>query len=222
MVIVFDLDDTLYEELTFVKSGFHAVSDFLASILNMSPHEIFSQLMVEFAIQRKHVFDRFLSKTGKKSSHLINHCLSVYRKHTPQIQLYPAASHCLRLLSNFPLYVVTDGNRLVQKRKCLALGLHNYVKKCFFTYSYGLKHAKPSPFCFQKICSIEQVPSRQVVYVGDNPYKDFVGIKPLGFHTIRVLTGPYSKMKLPPAFEAELRIADLSELTVALINKCLG
>jgi putative hydrolase of the HAD superfamily len=56
------------------------------------------------------------------------------------------------------------------------------------------------------------------VYIADNPYKDFVGIKPQGFATIRVLTGPYKDIAIGEAFEADWKIKDLSELP-ALIKK---
>jgi len=57
-----------------------------------------------------------------------------------------------------------------------------------------------------------------VIYIADNPNKDFVGLKPLGFKTIRVLKGPYKDLKKPPEFEADLNIRSLAELDVELLN----
>lgn len=212
MVIIFDLDDTLYEEMTYVQSGFQAVASYLSPLLNLGVDSIIKGLNVEFRIQRDKIFDRFLKKQGHDSRHLVGKCVSIYRGHPPQIQLFPEARVCLERLQNFPLYVVTDGNQRVQRRKFFALGLNAYIRKCVCTYAYGVHNSKPSPYCFQKICQWEKVNPSCVVYIADNPHKDFIGIKSLGFHTIRVLTGPYRTVTVPPAAEAEQVIHNLSEV----------
>lgn len=216
MAIVFDLDDTLYPELSFVYSGYQAVSAYLSPLLKMSPEEIEEELKAELKITRSQVFDRFLQKHKLYSRGLVKKCLSVYRGHVPMLELYPEALVCLKELQGNSLYVVTDGNKLVQKRKFEALGLDRYIKKCFYTYAHGIHRSKPSPYCFDRICRLEKTVPSKVVYVADNPYKDFVGIKPLGFQTIRVLTGPYRDCKVEPAYEADIQIADLSKLQRAL------
>ena len=212
MVIVFDLDDTLYPDISFVLSGFKAVAIYLSPLLGLASEDIQKELEQELKVQRSGVFDRFLQRQQKYSKQLVAKCLSIYRQHDPDIQLYPEADACLKRFEGDLLYVVTDGNKWVQKRKFLALGLATRVRKCLCTYAYGLKHSKPSPYCFLKICQWEKVKPEEVVYVADNPYKDFVGIKPLGFQTIRVLTGPYCHVQLTSEYEADRTIKDLSEL----------
>ncbi|WP_068470840.1 HAD family hydrolase [Candidatus Protochlamydia phocaeensis] len=221
MVIVFDLDDTLYEEMSFVRSGFSVVADYLSPLLHMPAQDIFHDLNDLVAVQRDSVFNRFLEEKGIHSLQLIKRCLSVYRGHQPSISLYPAAKACLERFQGHPLYIVTDGNKLVQRRKFLALGLDRLVRRCFFTYAHGLHRSKPSPYCFEKICQIERVDPSHVIYVADNPQKDFVGIKPLGFHTIRVLTGPYAQSQVELAYEAEVRIKSLDELDERLVRSLI-
>jgi putative hydrolase of the HAD superfamily len=219
MVIVFDLDDTLYPEITYVYGGFSAVSRYLSPLLHLTEEDIFLELTEELKVQRTSVFDRFLEKKGVKNRSLVLKCLSIYRQHDPIIRLFPEAEACLdRLKNNYPLYVVTDGNKLVQKRKFLSLGLQTKVKKCFCTHAYGLQHGKPSPYCFQKICQLEQVNPSQLLYVADNPFKDFIGLKPLGFKTLRVLKGPYRDVLVESVYEAEWKISNLNELDQKLIN----
>jgi len=212
MIIVFDLDDTLYDETTFVRSGYKAVAAYLSTQLKIDDEQIFRELWQELQIQRNHVFNRFLEKKGALRSQLVKRCLSIYRSHDPKIVLYPEARACLERFKDSPLYVVTDGNKIVQKRKFLALGLEKYIRRCMCTYAFGISHSKPSPYCFEKICQLEKVDPSQVMYVADNPAKDFVGIKPLGFKTVRVLKGAYSSMKVEPRFDADRIISDLSEL----------
>jgi putative hydrolase of the HAD superfamily len=216
MVIIFDLDDTLYEEQTFVLSGFRVVSQFLAPILQVTDLAIYHSLIEAFHIKREKVFDRVLDIYQAKTKKLISNCLAVYRSHSPNIHLFPGVKECLESLQSFPIYIITDGNKLVQKRKFMALGLEKYVKKCLCTYAYGLQHSKPSPYCFEKICHWERVQPHQVVYIADNPKKDFVGIKPLGFQTIRILTGAYKELKMDEQHEAAMTVRNINELNKIL------
>jgi putative hydrolase of the HAD superfamily len=117
---------------------------------------------------------------------------------------------------------VTDGNKIVQHKKIIALGLENMVKKYFISYRHGLKHSKPSPYCFLKIAQLEKSDPDKIIYIGDNVNKDFVGIKPLGFKTLRVLTGQHSGISKEKEFEADYTINSLKELTPQLLNKIYG
>jgi putative hydrolase of the HAD superfamily len=219
MVIIFDLDDTLYEELSFVRSGLAAVADFLSTICQRPSAAIYQGLLAQLAVARPQLFDRYLSTIGKKSSALVRKCVSIYRHHTPDIALYPEARACLLRLRKYPLYVVTDGNHRVQRRKFEALQLGDYVKKGYFTYAHGKEKSKPSPYCFEKIAHCEHQPFHRIVYVADNPHKDFVGLKPLNFHTIRVQTGPYKSLAVPPEYDAEISIPSLEALTEELLSR---
>ena len=116
-------------------------------------------------------------------------------------------------------YIVTDGNKLVQLNKIKALGLEKFMKKCFLTSNYGLKNVKPSPYCFLKICNIENVEPKEVVYVGDDPNKDFVGIKPLGFQTVRLLKGRYKNLIKPKKYQSDIVINSLRELNLKLLKE---
>jgi putative hydrolase of the HAD superfamily len=115
------------------------------------------------------------------------------------------------------LYIVTDGNKTVQKNKLIALGLHEMVKFCFITHRYSIRHAKPSPYCFLKICEREKVAAEKVVYIGDNPHKDFVGIKPFGFKTIRIKKGQYEDIVKSDEFEAKYCMNSISELSLDML-----
>jgi len=218
MVIVFDLDDTLFDERTFFFGGLHAVADYLSLVLDDDSDKIYQGLMRELSVEQNGIFDRFLEKRGIKSRQLIQKCLSVYRQHDPKITLLPAAQACLKRFKKYPMYVVTDGNKIVQKRKFMALGLESIIRKCLCTYAHGIHRGKPSPYCFEKICKLENVSSSEVIYVSDNPKKDFVGLKPLGFGTIRILYGPYKDLKVEASYDADITLNSLNDLTVPLLE----
>ncbi|MDB6081700.1 MAG: hypothetical protein JWO53_972 [Chlamydiia bacterium] len=218
-VIVFDLDDTLYEEISFVYSGFHAVATFLEPLTG-STEKTFTELQTLESKSRQAVFDRFLKEKNIFTKKLLQNCVSIYRHHHPKITLYKEALHCLNHLKNeYPLYLVTDGNRLVQRNKIQALQLDKWMKGTLCTSEYGLIHAKPSPYCFTKICTLEKVKPQDVVYVADNPHKDFIGLKPLGFQTVRVQTGKYKDVQPDRVHEAAYTIENLNESFLQWLNK---
>ena len=91
-----------------------------------------------------------------------------------------------------PLYLVTDGHKVVQQNKVDALGLAPYFRHAYLTHRYGIHHRKPSIRVFELMMRRERCAPRDIVYVGDDPSKDFRGIRPLGVHTLRVRTGRHA------------------------------
>lgn len=222
-VLVFDLDDTLYDELSFVKSGFREVANYLSEKYSIPCEESYEYMSRRLKLGRGKIFDDLLKKFSIYSKEKVRKCISIYRQYSPNIKLYEDANETLtRLLKNYSLYIITDGNKIVQKNKLEALGLINRVKFSFITYRYGIKNSKPSPYCFYKICERENVKASDVVYIGDNPHKDFVGIKPLGFKTVRLIRGQYAEIKKDREYEADYDIRSLTELTEKFITDIFG
>ncbi|MFA5822196.1 MAG: HAD family hydrolase [Thermodesulfovibrionales bacterium] len=218
MILVFDLDDTLYEEMSFVESGFRAVTEFLAAIYKIPKNDLFELMMLNLENGRGKIFDELLTNYGIFSKKLVGACISVYRYHRPNIKLYQDAIDCIERFKSLPKYIVTDGNKIVQENKINALNLNNKIKRYFITHRFGIKNAKPSPYCFNLICKIEKVQPSEVVFIGDNPTKDFVGIKPIGFKTIRLLRGNFKVIRLDPSFEADFEINSFTELTDSFLE----
>ena len=219
-VIVFDLDDTLYDEIDFVKSAFNEVSEYFAKKYNLNNLDIYTSFVDELDKNgRGRIFDETFKFFGISSKTNILKALSIYRTHKPDIYL---SSETLEILSfyqskNIPLYIITDGNKIVQNNKIEALNLRKYVKKDFITHRFGKKYSKPSPYCFEKIRKLERVNPEDIVYIGDNPNKDFVNIKKLGFRTIRIKKGMFSNLTKTEEFEAEIIIKNLQELINIII-----
>ena len=218
-VLVFDLDDTLYPELSYVHSGFRAVAAFLSPLLNVPAETLAAGMVAEEAVLgRGQVFDNVLHQHGRWSKALVAACLRAYRQHRPTLALFPDAERCLARFAEWPLYLVTDGHKEVQARKVAALPLAGRVRHAYLTNRYGRHRAKPDPHVFQLICHREGVTPGQVIYVGDNLRKDFVGIKPLGFRTVRILRGNYAHLEADAAHEAHSRINSLDELTEGMLT----
>lgn len=214
-VYIFDLDDTLYDESTYVRSGLSAVAVYLEKEFCISQRKTLFVMLRELKQNgRGKVFDETLSHFGLYSKKNVRACLTAYRLHIPKIRLYPDALTFLKKAKkDHACYVVTDGNKVVQGNKFDSLGLKKYITKEFITHRYGKKHAKPSSYCFLRICLLEKINPSQAVYFGDDPTKDFVQLKPLGFKTVRLLRGRMKDVKLSKENEADIKIRSFKELS---------
>lgn len=212
MIPVFDLDDTLYEELAYVRSGFRAVAAWGEERFGLDATASFDRLNHLLETEgRGHVFDRWLAGRGS-----VREAVRVYRHHQPDITAWDAALRTLGALQDYPLYLVTDGHKVVQANKLKALGIAPLFRHCYLTHRYGIAHAKPSPRCFELIRRRERCAWEDLAYVGDNPAKDFVNLNPPGVQTVRVLTGQHRNVVAKPGFEARHRIRSLDELPALL------
>ena len=124
MIIAFDLDDTLYEEITYVKSSFKAVSKYLNSKYGLSENLVYAEMLsILDADGRGNVFNKLLIHFGVFTKAEVKKCLSVYRNSIPEIFLPQTSIDCLNRLADFPKYLVTDGNKMVQSNKIKSLKL---------------------------------------------------------------------------------------------------
>jgi putative hydrolase of the HAD superfamily len=212
MILIFDLDDTLYPERSYVHSGFRAVADHLQQRHGWPAAETAARLGELLDAQgRGALFDTLLHERGDSRRWAVHECLQVYRGHHPHIALHAAAQRLLTRLALLP-YVVTDGHKGVQQRKLEALSLLPRLRHAYITHRYGVRHSKPSTHCFELIRRREGCAWRDMAYIGDNPAKDFVNLNPLGMRTVRVHTGEHRHRVAAPGSDAQHHIDSLDEL----------
>jgi len=199
--IVFDLDDTLYDELEYCKSGFEAVAHFLAKQLsNLSAENIFTALWVQFQSgNHTKTFNAALDAIGiKYSSDLIAQCVQTYRNHDPKITLPKDSRDVLEQLSKkYTLALLTDGFLPAQKLKVHALGIEKYFKSIIYTEEMGRNCWKPSPAGFKKLLQDLNTKPENCACVADNPAKDFIAPNQLGFATIQIIRPSRIHLDLP-------------------------
>lgn len=211
-ILIFDLDDTLYPELSYVYSGFKAVAAHLQAQRGWP--EADSLAFMKQVLQRDgrgFVFNRLLALHGEMRHSAVIDCVKIYRHHVPDISLIDSARYLLAHLAP-PLYLVTDGHKLVQQHKIQALGIESLFARLFITHRYGVRNAKPSIHCFELIRTRERCEWTDMIYVGDNPAKDFVNLTPLGVRTVRVLTGEHRTVEAKPSHDALHVIDNLDQL----------
>jgi putative hydrolase of the HAD superfamily len=218
--IVFDLDDTLYLEREYVRSGFCAVGEWFRGEFGFPD---FSQRAGELfmAGKRGDIFDSVVASYRiEPGPMLISQLVTIYRGHRPAITLLPDAGNCLNTLyGNYPLALITDGPAVSQWNKIRSLGIESLFKTIVVTSELGEEYAKPHPLAF---CLVEQrlgLRGPQLVYVGDNPRKDFQAPRQLGWHSIRVERAGGIHSAAPTSGQAQFRIPDLGGL-LALLPTC--
>jgi len=220
MILVFDLDDTLYDERQFIFSGFSEVAKYLTVNYSIPYTKSFEFMTKELENKgRGKIFDELLKQNYIYNKLILKKIISVYRLHKPDIYLYKDAVDTIKRFKSVPKFIVTDGNKIVQKNKCIALGLYSYFNRIFITHQYGLNKAKPSIFCFEKISRLKKMPFKEMVYIGDNPNKDFISIKKNGCKTIRILRGRFKNLILDEENEAHVNIHSLNEIDNDLLRK---
>ena len=212
MIFIFDLDDTLYPEINYVLSGFKTLSKYLEINHNIDSERSYKFMKSEVEKNgRGKVFDKLLKQYNIFTKGLLRKCILIYRHHDPNIFLDLATKEILNYLKG-DIYLVTDGHKVVQAKKIKALNLDLYFKKIFITHRYGTIHSKPSTYCFDLIRKSENCDWNELVYIGDNPQKDFVNLNSNGSITIRVLSGMFSSVKALPGYGSKYEIRSLKNL----------
>lgn len=216
--VVFDLDDTLYPERDFVRSGLAASAAWLER-----EHGVAGLLERAWPLfeagARGRLFDQALGQLGlAPRPELIAQLVAVYRAHAPAIALTPDVALLLeRLHARGPLALLTDGYHATQQQKVKALGLERWCRPIVYTDALGREHWKPSPKGFLKIQGELGVAPHELVYIADNPAKDFRAPRALGWRTIRLQRPGGEHAAAAPATaadDADCTIGTLAELSL--------
>jgi putative hydrolase of the HAD superfamily len=189
--VVFDLDDTLYDEVEYCKSGFGAVARFLADLPEAPTAEsIFGAFWRQFtAGNHTKTFNAALNELGiDYDDKLIDELLKVYRNHIPKITLPADSKDVLHQLSEkLTLALLTDGFLPAQQLKVEALAIEEYFKHIVYTEELGREFWKPSPAGFEKIMQDLNIKPETISYVADNEKKDFIAPNKLGILTVQLI-----------------------------------
>ncbi|MDD2497430.1 MAG: HAD family hydrolase [Desulfitobacteriaceae bacterium] len=204
-IAVFDLDDTLYPEARFVRSGFAAVDRWV--LANLGQEGFYDTAIKLFDEgKRGDIFNQAAKHLNLGSSKLlIEKLVGVYREHLPSIQLYDDAKWILENLKGVKLALITDGYLDVQKKKVQALGLEKFFELIIFSDQYGRECWKPSLVPFQKVMEYFRCTGEDCVYIGDNPEKDFAAPNVLGWDTVQVKRkeGQCTNRVMDPPYQAK-------------------
>lgn len=163
-VICFDLDDTLYNELAYLKSAYQEIAKHISG----KEWEFLYAKIFSLYRKKENVFE-FLTSNYDVT---ITELLDVYRNHFPKIKPFEGVLPVLESIkkSNGVICIITDGRSLTQRNKLNALGILDYLD--FIIISEEIGTEKPSK---ENYIAVEaKFPNCDYTYIADNFKKDFI------------------------------------------------
>ena len=189
--VVFDMDDTLYDEIDYCKSGFNAVANSLSRHPNTPNSEkIFDSLWNQFnSGNHTRTFNTALDELKIScNNEMIKSLIELYRNHKPNLTLPAETKNVLdKLNGKYKLAMLTDGFMPAQLLKVQALGIEDYFQQIVYTEELGRQFWKPSPVGFEKLIEGLNEKPQNMAYIADNQAKDFIAPNQLGMATIRII-----------------------------------
>lgn len=173
--VIFDLDDTLYSEKEYIKSGYKAVSDYLGGE--------YEDKLWAFFEAKKPAIDELMRDLGREDEKA--EVLKVYRSHKPDIHPYSGVAEMIAELKEkgIKVGIITDGRPEGQRNKLKSLGLD--IDDVIITDELGgVQFRKPCDIAFRIMATRWRLNPADIVYVGDNPAKDFQAPQQLGMRCI--------------------------------------
>ena len=184
-VICFDLDDTLYKEIDYLKSGYRKIAELIAKRYRLSCDDVYDK-MYNWYRSGENAFSKVNDYYGLDNP--IGDYLNVYRYHHPNISLSKGVSETLGSLKDqgCMLGIISDGRTITQRNKIEALGLDLFFDDDNIIISEEFGSEKPSLANYHYF--MKKYPDAEsFTYVGDNPRKDFIAPNKLGWKTICLL-----------------------------------
>ncbi len=209
--VIFDLDDTLYSEKEYVRSGFQAIAKFL----NADDAE---KKLWNYFEEGKPAIDCYLDEIHNPEEK--ERCLEIYREHMPKISLYEGIENLIHELQekDIRVGVITDGRPNGQRNKITALGLDKLIdaSNVIITDELGgIQFRKPCDIAFRILAHRWKLPPEEIIYIGDNANKDFQAPQQIGmkFLYYKNSEGLYSSMDI-----SEFGVTSIDEMAAYLIR----
>lgn len=196
--VLFDLDDTLYDQMEYLDRAFMLVCKYLEYRLGVSSELAFSiikNIVKTYGSGSGRTFDMLLKEIGyNPDKSLVRDMISVFYSYKPEILTpYPGVYDTLSALKEkgYLIGVITDGYPEIQRAKIKALRIEKFLDVTVISDEYGREFRKPHTLPYEVALKQLGINPSEAVYVGDSPFKDFYGANKLGIITIRVKTGEY-------------------------------
>lgn len=213
-VLVLDLDDTLYLERDYARSGFAAVGSWAEAEHGVTGLAQACLDLFEDGV-RGTIFDRALQALEVDDGIIqVATLVERYRTHRPAITLAEDATRLLRRARGLPSALITDGPLTCQSNKVAALDLPRRLGKVILTGALPQGCGKPHPMAFEQVEDWSGKPPSSHVYIADNLAKDFLAPRRRGWLTVQIARpGRIHQGEAPTAAHAAVHaIATLDEI----------
>lgn len=194
-VVGFDLDGTLYDELDFILQVYSPIATLLANVTKQCQHEVYWWMVnrwLEKGSSYNRIFLEVLSSNdidGEIKKSTIEKCLHIFRYFQPELSLTNRVKILLNNFKiNYPVFLITDGNSVLQRAKFKALGLEKWFDHSNVVISgdYGTDYQKPSVSMTNNVKLLQtNILPEEVVYFGDREV-DRLFASRAGFQFVKV------------------------------------
>ncbi|MBR1893299.1 MAG: HAD-IA family hydrolase [Lachnospiraceae bacterium] len=215
--VIFDLDDTLYPEIEYVFSGYRKVAKVLSERHIDSIDNLYDRMVQLFRDDSKMVFNRLLDVYGIKYEKAdVIELIDIYRNHLPEIHYHEDAMSAIDLIreKGIKTGILTDGYAVTQRQKLKALKADDIFDVIVVTDELGREAWKPSKVGFEKAAEELDCTLKDMIYVGDNPNKDFYVSRTAGVKTARITrdNGVYTDAPYFEGVREDYRLETLSDI----------
>lgn len=198
-VVIFDLDNTLYRERDFIRSGCAAVAQQATMIFKEAVYTQVYEDLVYDTLEKKPAIMNLVKHFAaglpqKRQFDLTQLFLNTYRNHDPKIGMTQDTKDVLDALKKrgISIGIVTDGRSEVQRKKLVKLGLmdDSRISEIVMTDELAGKNGnpaifrKPNPLAFEILKLRFEVPYHCMIFVGANIQKDFETPQRLGMRCL--------------------------------------
>ncbi len=176
--VIFDLDDTLIDEINFLKSAYWEI----ANLITKNDANLYDE-MLKMYHQGNNVFGVLEQKYPNFKKEIL---LEIYRNHFPTLKLNDGAESVFSFCKSkgYKLGLITDGRSITQRNKLKALNIENIFDKIVISEEFG--SSKPDERNFL-VFQQDDAYTEAFFYIADNTKKDFITPNKLGWTTVCLL-----------------------------------
>ena len=216
--VIFDIDDTLVSEHAFMLSGYMAAAKKAEELLPDVWQDIYEKLLSLSDVSTKNVFNRLLD-----GYHLyydeddVKDLVKIYHEHMPVLEFHRDVIPAVMALKGRGIMtgIISDGIPVMQHNKIHACSGEQYFDQIIITDEMGgTDFRKPDPRSFDRMAALLKTDISEMLYVGDNPEKDFYIMHYRNIQTARIIRPDsiYADRKYREDIMETYRIESLEEL----------
>lgn len=210
-IVVFDLDDTLYNEIDFLKSAY---SEIARRIDPNNWEKLFKHMFRLYKLNTD-VFG-YIESTYHVSK---SFSLELYRNHFPNIKPFMGVRKTLESIKKYEgkIGLITDGRSITQRNKIEALKLTELLDYIVISEEIGTEKPHENNY----LAIEKQLESGNFYYIADNCKKDFVTPNQRGWTTIGLLDNGFNihsntKKNVSEEFLPQHFIKNFSEIVISV------
>ena len=215
-LILFDLDDTLISESDWYLDKWKKCDHYLEKKYGiLGFFEKIFQIIEQHGFDYPKKIDDALIELNISEKITVKEIFDYYISVQVIPVVFPNVHEILsQLKKTFHLGIITSGKTWEQKLKIKSSNLDKY----FQSIDVLENKSKDSSIPFTKCLDFFSTSSENTLYVGNDPFNDFVGAKSIKIKTIRLLQGIHKETIVSDKFNADLTFDSLEDFNKKIFD----